>query len=115
MSTITVTTAQLNTIVAQAVAAAMAEFAPTQEPKARTRKAPKADPKADEFVGWLRDTAEARKARKSENEALSAWMRSKGLHPGGSAWTLAKGGEKSVAKLRKANAADKAAREAAKA
>lgn len=63
-----------------------------------------AEPKADEpneFVTWLRDTAEQRAARKSSNKDAAAWMRSKGLVPNGPAWDAVKKGERSVAKLRK--------------
>lgn len=62
------------------------------------------EPKADEpneFVTWMRDTAEARAARKSSNKDAATWMRSKGLVPNGPAWDAVKAGERSVAKLRK--------------
>jgi len=109
-TTITVTPDQLQAIVAAAVAQAVAELAPAQsEVPAKADPAPAKD---SGFVTWLRDSAEARHARKESNAELAAWMRSKGLHPGGQAWTAAKAGERGVAKLRKLNKADEAARAA---
>lgn len=66
--------------------------------------APVTQPKADEpneFVTWLRDTAEQRAARKSSNREMAAWMRSKGLEPNGAAWEACKKGERNVRTLKK--------------
>lgn len=61
---------------------------------AKPAKAPKAapaKPKADsDFVGWLKETAPARKARKADNAELAAALRKVGVTPNGSAWALAK-------------------------
>lgn len=119
-NTITLTPAALKAIIASAIAEAQAQSsAPTQEasPAADAKAAEKAAKaeKSAKFVAWMRESAPERKAAKAERAELAAWMRSKGLHPGGSAWEAAKAGERGVAKLRKMNAADKAARAAAKA
>lgn len=117
----TTTQAEAYTALQSAIAAlnvVAAAFAP-EEPASTitTTPAPEATCTCTEekrcsacFVTWVRDTAEARKARKSSNADMAAWMRSKGLVPNGSAWELAKKGERSVVTLRKANAADKAAK-----
>lgn len=73
-------------------------------PQAPAKPAPKAQPKAEEpneFVTWLRDTAEQRAARKSSNREMAAWLRSKGLEPNGAVWEAAKKGERSLKALRK--------------
>lgn len=58
--------------------------------------------KREEFVGWLKDSAEARKARQKSNSEMASWMRAQGLQPRGAAWELAKHGERSVTVLAKA-------------
>lgn len=56
---------------------------------------------ANEFVGWLRETAEARAARKGSNREMAAWLREKGLPTNGPVWEAAKKGERNVRALRK--------------
>lgn len=61
----------------------------------------KAEPKAadNEFVTWLRETAEQRAARKGSNREMAAWLREKGLPTNGAVWDACKAGERSVRKL----------------
>lgn len=70
------------------------------QPKAVAKPA-KAQPKAeDDFVTWLRDTAEARAERKAGNRELAAWLRAKNLPANGPVWAAAKAGNRSVRSLR---------------
>ncbi len=55
----------------------------------------------NEFVGWLRETAEARHARKTSNREMAAWLREKGLPTNGPVWEAAKKGERNLRALRK--------------
>ena len=86
-------------------------FLPAKKAGKKAAKKAKAD-KSEKFVAWLKDTAEARKARQSSNAEMAKWMRSKGLVPNGTAWELCKKGERSVPVLRKANKADEKAKQA---
>src|SRR5438445_5477725 len=91
MSKIEISVESIQEIVAQAVAAVLAQqgFLPQAVAKAdRTEKAAERD------------------AHKAGNKAAAAWMREKGLVPSGQAWTAVKNGERNVTKLRKLNAAD---------
>lgn len=53
------------------------------------------------FVEWIRETAEARAARKTSNREMAAWLRGKNLPTNGPVWEAAKKGERSVRVLRK--------------
>lgn len=84
-----------------AILAQLQANAPAKTTPARKAPAKAAKPAETEFVGWLRETAEARKARKTSNAEMAAWMRSKGLVPNGAAWEAAKKGERSIKVLKK--------------
>ena len=101
-------------------------LSPTAPAKARVSR-PKADPKtprgqrraaqakvqaSEEFVTWVRETAEARAARKATNAEAAAWLRAKGLPTGGSVWEAYKAGERKVATLKRLAAKDAKARAA---
>ena len=75
---------------------------PASEPAMVVTPAP-AEPEApaNEFVGWLRETAEQRHARKTSNREMAAWLREKGLPTNGPVWEAAKKGERSMRVLRK--------------
>lgn len=88
------------------ILAVLQEKAPAKAPRKAAAK--KAQPKADDkpFVEWIRDTAEARAARKASNGEMATWMRSKGLVPNGAAWEAAKKGERNVRTLKALQAKD---------
>lgn len=75
---------------------------PSEAPAQVVTPAKADQPKADnEFVTWMRDTAEQRAARKSSNREMAAWLREKGLPTNGAVWDACKAGERSVRALRK--------------
>lgn len=77
-------------------------LSPTAPAKARTTRKAQAvvTPKDEAFVTWVRDTAEARAARKATNAEAATWLRAKGLPTGGSVWDAYKAGERTVATLK---------------
>jgi hypothetical protein len=88
---------------------------PAQAPKPKKAKKAKRQAKVaeaaksmtrEEFVAWLRETAEARHARKAGNAKAAEWMRENGLVPKGRAWEAVKTGERDVRALKALNAAD---------
>lgn len=78
----------------------------------RSKKASPAPAKDESFVTWVRDTAEARAARKATNAEAAAWLRGKGLPTGGSVWEAYKAGERTVRTLKALAAKDAKARAA---
>ena len=86
MSTITLTQAQLQEIINNAVTAALDTSAPAKSPKPE-----KVTPE------WI----VARAKNRDYNRQTAAWLREKNLPTNGPVWEAAKAGERSVAKLRK--------------
>lgn len=115
--TITITKSALEALVADAVRAGVTQAlaGDAKAPRARKASAKKTPAKDESFVEYLRDSAEARKARKESNADLSAWLKAKKLPIGGEVWSLAKAGERRVTVLRAAAKRDAKARAAAKA
>lgn len=95
----------------QMLTALLADRMPAQVVTSPAPEAPKAEAKACTctpekrcsvcFVQWVRDTAEAREARKTSNKAMAAWLREKNLPTNGPVWEAAKAGERKVTVLRK--------------
>src|SRR4051812_41388203 len=115
-ATVTITESELSAIVAQAVATALAGTTTTEAPapakkaptKRLTAKQKKAKAKSEAFVKWLGDTAEQRAERKTDNKALAAWCREKGLLPSGAVWAAVKDGESKLSVLRPLDKAHRA-------
>lgn len=72
--------------------------------KGKGKKAKAEEP--NDFVTWLRSSAEARHNRQRSNKAQAEWMRSEGIVPSGQAWTECSKGERSVKVLKALNAKD---------
>lgn len=112
--TVTLTTDALEALIASAVRTAVAEvMTPTADERAHLgAKAEREEESEFVFVEWIRDTAEARQARKGANAELSAWLKGKGLPIGGEVWAKAKAGERRMNVLKAAAKRDAKARAA---
>lgn len=64
------------------------------------------DQKQADFLTWLRDTAEARKARQRVNRKAAKFCNKNGVHPRGLAWAEVLNGERDIAVLRGLNDRD---------
>lgn len=74
-------------------------------PAAKAKAQAKSSMTSEEFVTWVRDTAEARAERKATNAVLAAALRKAGINPSGAAWEAAKAAPSVKAAVKAARAA----------
>lgn len=91
------------------------KFAPAPKAKRATKAQKAKAAKSEAFVGWLRETAEQRAARKNSNAVMAKFIRDLGFQPTGRVWDAVKAGERTKKALAPLAALDKADVEARKA